>query len=230
MTEWLIPLSSAFWLGILTSISPCPLATNIAAISYVSRRVDRPSSVFIAGLLYTGGRMLAYLILGVALVSSMLSAPMLSHVLQKHMNMLLGPILILVGMLLLELFSFSIKGSGISSSLQKKVDSFGIWGAGLLGLIFALSFCPTSAALFFGSLLPLAIKQHSGIILPGAYGIATGLPVFMFAVLLAVGVNKVAQIYNKIVTFEIWARKITGVLFILVGIYYCLVHIFGVSF
>ena len=103
MTEFLIGIASAFWLGILTSISPCPLATNIAAISFVGRRVGSPAKVFLAGLLYTAGRTLTYLVLGVLLVSSLLSAPYLSHVLQKYMNKALGPILILVGMVLVEL-------------------------------------------------------------------------------------------------------------------------------
>lgn len=229
MIEWLIPLASAFWLGILTSISPCPLATNIAAVSYVGRRVDKPSSVLSAGLLYTAGRTLTYLILGVVLVSSMLSTPMLSHVLQKYMNMFLGPVLILVGMILLELIKINFGGRGLNSSLQNKVESCGVWGAGLLGILFALSFCPTSAALFFGSLLPLALNQQSSLLLPALYGIATGLPVLLFSVLLATGANKVAQSYDKIVTFEKWARRITGIIFILVGIYYCLTQLFAIS-
>ena len=229
MTELPVALVSAFWLGVLTSISPCPLATNIAAISFVGRRVGSPGKVFSAGLLYTFGRALTYLVLGVLLVSSMLSAPSISHILQKYMNMLLGPLLIIVGMILLELISFNISGRGVSERMQKKVESLGVWGATLLGIVFALSFCPTSAALFFGSLLPLALKHESGIILPAVYGIATGLPVLVFAVLIAIGANKVAQVYNRIVAFERWARWITGVLFILIGIYYCLINIFGVS-
>ncbi|MGR0482314.1 MAG: aromatic aminobenezylarsenical efflux permease ArsG family transporter [Candidatus Electronema sp. V4] len=226
MTESiLMPLASAFWLGILTSISPCPLTTNIAAISYVGRRVGRPASVLQAGLLYTAGRALAYLLLGVLLVSSLLSAPSLSQMLQKHMNMALGPVLIVVGLILLEVIRLPAgKGGGLSAALQNKADSLGIGGAGLLGMVFALSFCPTSAALFFGSLLPLAVQQQSGLLIPGIYGLATGLPVLLFALLLAFGANKVAQAFNRITTFERWARRLTGVLFLAVGGYYCAVY------
>ncbi len=227
MTESiLVPLASAFWLGILTSISPCPLTTNIAAISYVGRRVGKPASVLQAGLLYTAGRTLAYLLLGMLLVGSLLSAPSLSQVLQKHMNMALGPVLIVVGLILLELIPLPVGSSGLSAALQNKADSLGIGGAGLLGMVFALSFCPTSAALFFGSLLPLAVQQQSGILLPGVYGLATGLPVLLFALLLAFGTNKVAQAFNRIAAFEIWARRITGLLFVLIGGYYCAVYFF----
>ena len=228
MTELIIGIASAFWLGVLTSISPCPLATNIAAISFVGRRVGSPAKVFLAGLLYTAGRTLTYLVLGVLLVSSLLSAPYISHVLQKYMNKALGPILILVGMVLVELIQINFSGSGVSEKMQKRVEAMGMWGALLLGVIFALSFCPVSAAIFFGSLLPLALRCESGIILPSAYGVATGLPVLVFAIIIALGAKRVGDAYNKIVPFEKWARRITGGIFILVGIYYCLAHIFVV--
>lgn len=230
MPEWILPVASAFWLGILTSISPCPLATNIAAISYVGRKVEKPGNVFFSGLLYTLGRMLAYLVIGSLLVSSMLSAPSLSHLLQKYMNLFLGPLLIITGMVLLQLINFDfIKGGGLKEKFQKKADSMGIWGAGLLGIVFALSFCPTSAALFFGSLLPLALSEQSGLLLPGIYGIGTGLPVIIFSIVIAVGTNKLAQMFNLVTKIEKWARMATGTVFILVGLYYCLTNVFGVS-
>ena len=230
MTGILLGIASAFWLGILTSISPCPLATNIAAISFAGRRVGSPAKVFLAGLLYTAGRTLTYLVLGVLLVSSLLSAPHLSHILQKYMNRILGPLLILVGMVLVELIHVNFAGSGASEKMQKRVDAMGMWGALLLGVVFALSFCPVSAALFFGSLLPLALQYKSGVILPAAYGVATGLPVLVFAILIALGAKRVGDAYDKIVPFEKWARLATGSIFILVGVYYCLTHIFGIQF
>lgn len=229
MEEWPIALASAFWFGVLTSISPCPLATNIAAISFVGRRVDSPRMVLVSGLLYTGGRMLTYILLGAVLVSSLLSAPSLSYALQKYMNLVLGPLLIVVGMVLLELITFRIGGRGISQAVQTRIERMNVWGAGLLGILFALSFCPTSAALFFGSVVPLAVNWQSGLVLPGVYGVATGLPVLFFAGLIAAGAQKVAQTYNRVVVFERWARYITGGLFVLVGVYYSVIYIFGVS-
>ncbi len=229
MHEYGIAIASAFWFGVLTSISPCPLATNIAAISFVGRRVDNPRQVFSAGLLYTSGRSLAYLALGCLLVSSVLSAPFLAHALQKYMNRALGPILILVGLILLGVVSFSFPVTGFGNRLLKRAEAMGVWGAGLLGILFALSFCPTSAALFFGSLLPLALHQKSGLLLPGVYGIATGLPVLFFAVLIALGANRVGMAFNRIQVFERWARRFTGTLFILIGGYYCLATFWGIS-
>ena len=228
MSAWYVAVGSAFWLGILTSISPCPLATNIAAISYIGHRVDRPASVFLSGLLYTAGRMLTYLTLGIALVATSLSVPTVAFTLQRHMNRFLGPLLILVGLVLLGILRLPVKGSGITQRLQRRADSMGIWGAGLLGIIFSLSFCPTSAALFFGSLLPLAISRQSGLLLPAVYGIGTALPAFIFAILLAMGAHRIARAFQRITMFEKWARRLTGALFIMIGVYFSLVYLFGV--
>jgi cytochrome c-type biogenesis protein len=225
-SELLLATFTAFWLGILTSISPCPLATNIAAISYVGKKVTHPGYVFITGMLYTLGRAVAYVIIGVLLVSAILSAPDISMFLQKYMSKALGPILIIAGMMLVELIRFGSKGRGISDGLQARVDKMGMWGAFLLGILFALSFCPVSAALFFGSLLPLAIQHESSILLPSSYGLATGLPVLLFAILIATGAKWLGALYNKIAAFEYWARRGTGVVFILAGIYLSLRFIF----
>jgi len=228
MTEFIIGAGSAFWLGILTSISPCPLATNIAAISYIGRRVGNSRQVFLTGLLYTVGRTLAYLGLAVVLVASLLSVPQVSLFLQKYMHLVLGPILIIVGMFLLELIQLNMGGGGMSEGLQKWVDSIGIWGALLLGVVFALSFCPVSAALYFGSLIPLSLKVNSSVALPVIYGIGTALPVMVFAVLLAMSAQSVGKAYNVLAKIEWWARIITGWIFVLAGVWFSLKYIFEV--
>ena len=217
---------SALWLGFLTSISPCPLATNVAAMSFISRGLGSPRRVLLTGLVYTAGRSLAYLTLGVLMVASLLTAPGVSLILQERMNQILGPALILAGVLLLGLIRLPSRGGGISGGLQGRAERWGIWGGGILGLVFALSFCPTSAALFFGSLIPLALKSGSSVILPSIYGIGTAIPVFAFAIALAIGVNAVGRMFDVLSRFEVWARRITGIVFIVVGGYYCLTYIF----
>ncbi len=228
MTEFIIGAGSAFWLGILTSISPCPLATNIAAISYIGRRVGSSRQVFLSGLLYTLGRTVAYLALAVVLVASVLSVPQVSLFLQKYMHLVLGPILIIVGMFLLGLIQFNMGGGGMSEGLQRRIDAMGVWGALLLGVVFALTFCPTSAALFFGSLVPLSLEVNSRITLPAIYGVGTALPVMVFAVLLATSAQSVGRAYNVLAKIEWWARMITGWVFVLVGIYFSLKYVFQV--
>jgi cytochrome c biogenesis protein CcdA len=228
MGELALGAASALWLGILTSISPCPLATNIAAISYIGRRVSSTRQVFLTGLLYTLGRTLAYLALAIVIVAAALSVPQVSLFLQKYMHLLLGPILILVGMFLLGLIEFNVGGSGVSEGMQKRVDALGIWGALLLGVVFALSFCPTSAALFFGSLIPLSLSAGSSITLPVVYGVGTAVPVLVFAVLIAVCAQSVGKAFNVLSKLERWARMITGILFVLVGVYFALKYIFEV--
>ena len=224
----LLGTASAVWLGILTSISPCPLATNIAAISFIGRRIGSPQAALATGLLYTLGRALVYVVLGALLVSSLLSAPVVSHLLQKHMNRLLGPLLILVGMLLLGLIQFNTKGSELGAKIGKRVETWGIWGGLALGVVFALSFCPGSAALFFGSLVPLAVKHESILLLPTLYGAGTALPVLVFAVLIVVGTGAVGRAFDRITQFELWARRATGVIFVGVGVYFSLAYIFCV--
>jgi cytochrome c-type biogenesis protein len=217
---------TAVWLGILTSISPCPLATNLVAISFISRDVGSPARVLWTGLLYTLGRSFTYAALGSLLVSSVLSIPQISLALQYWMNRLLGPILILVGMFLLELIPFNFSTSIARASLQDRAKSWGIPGAGLLGMIFALSLCPVSAALFFGSLVPLSLKTGSSLGLPVLYGIGTGLPVSVFAVAMALGARSLSNALNRLGVVEKWSRRITGIVFIAVGIYYVCDHIF----
>ena len=228
MDNFFLVSVSALWLGILTSISPCPLATNIAAISFVAREVNDPRRVLMSGALYTVGRTIAYVGLAVILVMSLLSAPHVSHVLQKYMNKILGPLLILVGMFLLNLIRFGWPGPGPGDKFQQRAGKMGMWGAGLLGVGFALSFCPISAALYFGSLLPLALQHNSKFILPSLYGIGTALPVVVFAAIIAWSANSLGKAYASITRIERWARIGTGVVFVCVGIYFTLDNIFGV--
>lgn len=210
---------SALWLGILTSISPCPLATNIAAVSYVGGQVGKPRLVILAGVLYTAGRAVAYLALGAGAVWSLLSVVGVSAFLQGSFHRALGPLLIVVGLLLLGVFEFRMPGFGVGDDLRERVDRAGIWGAAPLGALFALSFCPVSAALFFGSLVPLAVDQHSPILLPTLYGIGTAMPVAVLAVVLAAGAGRLGTALDRLHTFERWARRVTAVVFIVVGIY-----------
>lgn len=219
---------SALWLGILTSVSPCPLATNVAAISFVGRRVASPRQVLLSGITYTAGRSLAYGLLGALLVFSLLSASAVSLALQKYMNRVLGPVLILVGMVLLDLLPIRLPTRGAESRARAWAENGGVWGAAALGILFALSFCPISAALFFGSLLPLAIQHESPWLVPSIYGVGTGLPVLVFALALGLGAGSVAGIFRRVTQAERWARLATGAIFIAVGIYYCLRYVFRV--
>ena len=224
--EFAIAVLSATWLGILTSISPCPLATNIAAISFIGRRVGNPRAAVMTGLLYALGRTVAYVVLAALIVSALLSDYAVSHFLQKHMNRVLGPLLILVGMLLLGLIRFTPKGSGLGEKVGKRVEGWGVWSGLILGAVFAVAFCPGSAALFFGILVPLAVEFESSLLLPTLYGVGTALPVLVFAILIVVSTRAVGKAFDRITQFELWARRITGVLFIGIGIYFCLAFIF----
>jgi len=225
MTEIFIGFVSALWLGILTSISPCPLASNVAAISFLSKKITHPALVFISGLAYTLGRMVSYAILGWIIISSILSVPQVAQFLQKYMGKALGPLLILTGLILLEIITIRLPGLSFSQKHHNTLAESGATGAFLLGFIFALAFCPVSAALFFGSLIPLALTHKSGVTLVFVYGIGTGLPVLVFAVAIALGVTSLSHWFHKITRLEYYTRKITGAIFILVGLYYTGIYI-----
>jgi cytochrome c biogenesis protein CcdA len=228
MGTLIIDSGAAIWLGILTSISPCPLATNIAAISYVGRKVEKPRLVLLAGLLYTLGRAGAYV--GVALVASrgVQMIPGVSMFLQTYMNLLIGPLLALVGVLLTGVVTIGFRGGGLSAGMQARVDRMGLTGAGLLGVVFALAFCPVSAGLFFGALIPLAIKGNAPF-MSSLYGLGTALPVVIFAFLLAFAAQRIGMAFQKLTAIERWIRRITATVLIVIGLYLILRHNFGMQ-
>jgi cytochrome c-type biogenesis protein len=218
--EILVGFASALWLGILTSISPCPSASNIAAVSFLSKRITHPTLVFISGLAYTLGRMVSYAALGWIIINSLLSVPQVAQFLQKYMGKVLGPLLIVAGLILLEAITLRLPGIALSEKHRNKLVESGAPGAFLLGFIFALAFCPVSAALFFGSLVPLALNSKVGILLPFIYGVGTGLPVLLFAVAMAMGVASLSRWFQRITKLEYYTRRITGIVFILIGLYF----------
>ncbi|MFA5005059.1 MAG: aromatic aminobenezylarsenical efflux permease ArsG family transporter [Candidatus Omnitrophota bacterium] len=222
----LIAFGSALWLGILTSISPCPLATNIAAVSFLSKKIAHPALVFLSGLAYTLGRMVSYAALGWIIINSLLSVPQVAQFLQKYAGKTLGPLLIVTGLILLEVITLRLPGVGLSQKHHNRLAEAGAPGAFLLGLIFALAFCPVSAALFFGSLIPLALNSKVGTLLPFIYGAGTGLPVLIFVIAIALGVTSMSHWFHKITKLEYYTRKVTGVIFITVGLYYMNAYIF----
>ncbi len=229
MDNMLFAALSACWLGMLTAISPCPLAINIAAVSFVGRKAGSTPLLLAAGLLYMLGRTLTYVVLGAILVQGLLATPKLSYALQKYMNLMMGPLLILVAMVMLKLLALPEISGGIAEKLRKHSGKMGVGGAGLLGVAFALSFCPISAALFFGSLLPLATKFESALLLPSVYGMATGLPVLLFTFLLAFCTSRINMAYKQISEFEKWAQRVTGVIFLLLGIHFTITISIGIQ-
>ncbi len=228
METLLIGMGTVLWLGLLTSISPCPLATNIAAISYVGRDARKTSLVVLSGMLYILGRVVGYTLLGALVVASVLSAPGASVWLQRNISLFVGPLLILVAMVLLGLIELPVSGGAIVNSLRERFQKLGLVGAVLLGLLFALSFCPVSAALFFGSLIPLAIAEQSPLLLPAVYGIGTGLPVLGFGIVLAFGAKSLGVVFQKVSGIEQVLRRATGVVMLLIGVYLTLQHVYRV--
>jgi len=219
------PAITAFLLGLLTAISPCPLATNITAVGYISQDISNRRLVFIKGLIYTVGRALTYSAIGLLFYIGA-DQFKLSEIILSWGEKILGPLLIITGIIMLGILSIPLPGLGkLTDKIESKASN-GLWGAFLLGVVFALSFCPYSGVLYFGMLIPITITSVQGLILPVIFAIATGIPVVLFAWLIAYSMGAITPIYNKIKLVERWFRRVVAILFICAGIYFSFIYFF----
>ncbi len=213
---------TAIILGLMTAISPCPLATNISAIGFISRDIEDRRRVFLNGLVYTLGRAISYT--GIAVIIYLGAGQIdLSGWFQRWGEKFLGPILIIIGLFMLDFITVNLPGIG---SFTEKIGEKGrssYMNTLLLGMLFAMAFCPYSGVLYFVMLIPMTVASADGLILPVVFAIATGIPVIIFAWLLAFAVGNVGKMYSRIKAFEIWFRRVVAVLFIGVGIWYIII-------
>jgi len=215
-----VPFLTAFILGIMTAISPCPLATNITAIGFISKDIENKKKIFFNGLWYTLGRAISYTTIGIILYFGA-SKFQIAKFFQLNGEKFLGPLLIIVGILMFDFIKIRFPGfNKAKENVEEKKKKNNWWSSLLLGMIFALAFCPYSGVLYFGMLIPLTISSTSGLYLSFVFAIATGLPVIIVAYLLAFSLSSIGGFYNKVKIFEKWFRRIVAVAFIIVGFYY----------
>ncbi len=218
------PVLTAFLLGLLTSLSPCPLATNIAAIAYIGKHIESRKRVFCNGLLYALGRVTSYTLLGVVLIVLLKSGSSLfgfGRIIGKCGEMLLGPALVLIGLYMLFGSKLSLPSFGFGGKGEGLTDKGGV-GVFLIGVLFALAFCPTSGIFYFGMLIPMSATATMGYLLPVLFAIATALPVLTVAWILAFSAGQIAKVYGCMQTLRRWLNVVVGVLFVLIGIFYCI--------
>ena len=219
------PLLTAFLLGLMTAISPCPLATNITATAYLSKDIGDKRRVMFNGVFYTLGRMFTYTALGLIFYFGA-SQFQVAKLLQNVGGMWLGIALVIIGIFILDIIKIKVPGMNkLTSKIENKKGKKTYLDAFLLGLLFALAFCPYSGVLYFGGLIPMTIASPSGLLLPPVFAIATGLPVIIIAWLLAYSVSNVGKFYNKMSVFQKWFKWIVAAVFIIVGIYYIITSI-----
>ena len=215
-----LPILSAFLLGLMTAISPCPLATNITATAYISKNISSKRKVFLSGVLYSLGRAFSYTSLGLILYFGA-SKFHVARFFNQYGEKFLGPLLIILGLTMLNIITFKfLSKSNFQDKFTEAFKDKGLLGSFLIGLIFALAFCPYSGALFFGMLIPMTISSADGLYLPVVFAIGTGLPVILFTYLLAFTTSKVGVFYSRISKIEKVTRIIAGVVFIITGLYY----------
>lgn len=214
-----LPILTAFLLGLMTAISPCPMATNITAIGYIGKDMKSSKRVFVNGLLYTLGRSISYTAIGLLFFFSA-SRFEFAGFIQEWGEKVIGPILIVIGLFMLGVIKLNIPGlDGLNKNMEERAQK-GFWGVLLLGIVFALAFCPYSGVLYFGMLIPMTVSSVSGLYLPIVFALGTGIPVILFAWLIAFSVSSIGNTYNKIRSFEKWFRRTVAILFIGVGLYY----------
>lgn len=220
-----MPFISAFLLGLMTAISPCPLATNITAIGYISKDIESNKRVFYNGLVYTLGRAITYTLIGLLFFFGVNQIEF-SGFFQQWGEKILGPVLLIFGLFMLGIFTLKIPGlESLTQKVEQKSAS-GFWGVLFLGIVFALAFCPYSGVLYFGMLIPMTISSVSGLYLPAVFALGTGVPVVIFAWLIAFSIGSMGNFYNKLKTFETWFRRIIAATFIGIGIYYVVIVYF----
>ena len=217
-----LPFISAFVLGLMTAVSPCPLATNITAIGYIGKDIDNRHRVFINGLVYTIGRAISYTLLAfiIYIGADQFS---LSGTFQRYGEKILGPLLIVIGLIMLNIFKIRFPEINWRTRKFERNGIINYWDVLLLGIVFAMAFCPYSGVLYFGMLIPMSIASSSGLYLPVVFALATGIPVIIFAWVLAYAVSGVGRLYNGLKIFETWFRRVVAVVFIGVGVYYVVV-------
>lgn len=222
------PALTAFLLGLLTAISPCPLATNIAAIGFIGKNIENRKRLFRNGVLYTLGRIIAYTVLGIILIIILKEGASMFGIQQfiaRYGELIIGPALLLIGLFMLfsdklNLPSFGFNGGG------ERLTTHGSWGAMLLGILFALAFCPTSGIFYFGMLIPMSTTATAGYLLPVLFAVATALPVLVVAWVLAFSAQHIGKVYGRIQIIQKWLNIAVSILFLAIGSYYCTTTLF----
>lgn len=217
------PVLTAFLLGLLTALSPCPLATHIAAIGFIGKDIEDRKRIFLNGLLYTLGRVLSYTLLGVILIMVLKGGASMFGIQQTvgvWGEFVLGPLLVAIGLFMLFADRLNLPKFGFNGNAEGLVKKGG-WGALLIGILFALAFCPTSGVFYFGMLMPLSATVPAGYLLPVVFAVATSLPVLVVAWVLAFSVQQIGRLYGRMQVLQRWMNLLVGGGFILTGIYYC---------
>ena len=226
--EWLqylaensnVPLFTALILGIIMATSPCPLALNITATAWLSKDISDKKRILFNGVFYMFGGIAGYTTLAY-LIYFGVSKLRVARWLQYIDGVWIGVALIVFGILMFDFIYFNMPFfNKITSVISHRHLKRNYWNAFLMGVVFALAFCPNTAVLFFGGLIPMTITSDSGLLLPIVFAVAACLPVVVIAWLLAYSVANIGTFFNQIKSFEKWFKRIVAAIFIGAGVYF----------
>ncbi len=226
-----MPILTAFLLGLMTIISPCPFCSNLTAIGYISKDISSRHRILLSGIMYAVGKIFAYTLLSLIFIFGA-QIEGIQHFLQTYGEPALGPFLFLCGLFMLigghhEQHHDHEHNHGLRARLSRFTRTSNL-NSLLLGFIFSLAFCPYSGVMYFGMLIPMTIAEPLAWswLMPVVYGLGTGLPVIIIAWLLAYSALGIGKINHNIQHIEIWLRRICATLFIGIGLYLT-ISIFG---
>lgn len=217
-----IPLVSALLFGLIGATAPCQLSTNVAALAYLSRRVEEPRRMWGQTAAFIAGKVTVYLLIGGMVVGLGLQFGQLTQTavpVAVIARRVLGPLLVIVGLLMLGLLSSRLSfGGRFSGWLEAKARGRqGLLPAYLMGVAFSFTFCPTLFWLFFGLTIPLAIASPGGVFFPGVFAVGTAVPVLFLAAMLASGTVNVRGFVRRFKAADAWIQRVVGAVFVLIG-------------
>lgn len=208
------------WLGILLSVSPCPFLCNIVSVSYIAQQSPENFAALKASLLFALGRTLGYVLITSVIVTCGLKIPLLARFLTNHMEHICALLFILGGIILLNILPIpSFKLELAQEKREHLVKNLKIWSSFPLGILLALNFCPISAGLFFGSLIPIAMYKKSPLLIPSIFGIGTSILVVIIGCLLAKGLDFIGNFHEQTKKIEKPAQTVTGIILLVVGLW-----------
>ncbi len=189
MNDFVMAAGTCFVTGVLTTINPCPLTTTIASIGFLSGYGQKTNRMTVVVLLFLLGFLASYFALAILLSSGLIAIGDVSRGLQQYFSVIIGPVLILAGMFQTKLIRIRFRSYTEKAMTWVTKRKWSGLEAFPMGALIALGFCPTTAAIFFGVLIPLAIQYGQPVFFPLLYALGAVLPLAVISYLIVAGVR-----------------------------------------
>lgn len=214
-----LPPVTALLLGVLGALSPCQLTTGAGAVALIGRHPDRRP--LLAGFAYVGGKALVYALLGLLVVLLGQALATSSIPVIQVVRRILGPLMLVIGLVLIGALRSRLTlglGERVAAFAANRLDATRPRGAFVLGMAFALAFCPTLFLLFFGLLIPLALASPGGLLFPALFALGTAVPLLVLLALLGLGLGGTARASSVMQRAQPILTSVAGFVLIAAGL------------